>query len=78
LCVISHHLVTEKCKDLIAQKDQLIAELKAELKAGDVRFIKDQQKQADDISLLVERIDSQIAIMRRAYRRELILIEVLF
>ncbi|XP_054269675.1 dynein regulatory complex protein 1 isoform X2 [Macrosteles quadrilineatus] len=65
----------EKCKDLISQKDQLIAELKAELKSGDVRFIKDQQKQAEDISLLVERIDSQIAIMRRAYRRELILIE---
>uniref|UniRef100_A0A1B6H2U9 Dynein regulatory complex protein 1 n=1 Tax=Cuerna arida TaxID=1464854 RepID=A0A1B6H2U9_9HEMI len=65
----------EKCVDLITQKDKLIEELKAELKAGDVRFVKDQQKQAEDIALLVERIDNQITIMRRAYRRELVLIE---
>ncbi|KAG8331281.1 DNA replication checkpoint protein Drc1 [Homalodisca vitripennis] len=65
----------EKCIDLITQKDKLIEELKAELKAGDIRFVKDQQKQAEDIGLLVERIDNQITIMRRAYRRELVLIE---
>lgn len=50
--------------------------MKSELKTGDERFVKDQRKQGEDVALLVERIDNQIAIMRRAYRRELILIEV--
>lgn len=58
------------------QKDQLISELKAELSDADARYLKDQQRQVEDIALLVERIDSQIVVMRRAYRRELLLIEV--
>lgn len=73
---ITCFVIPEKCVNLIAQKDQLISDLKSELKTGDERFVKDQRKQGEDVALLVERIDNQIAIMRRAYRRELILIEV--
>lgn len=62
--------------ELIEQKDKLIGELKAELKAADIRFVKDQIKQSEDITLLVERIDSLVKIMKRTYRNELNLIEV--
>ena len=66
----------EKCAELIEQKDMLIAELKKELKRADECFEKDQKKQKEDLWLLAERIDSQVKVMKRAYKQELKLIEV--
>ena len=65
-----------KCAELIAQKDMLISELKKELKNADERFDKDQKKQKEDLWLLAERIDTQVKVMKRAYKQELKLIEV--
>ena len=48
----------------------------AELEAADLRFMKDQQRQLEEVSLLVQRIENQVKIMQEAYRRELQLIEV--
>ncbi|XP_069705691.1 dynein regulatory complex protein 1 isoform X2 [Periplaneta americana] len=65
----------EKCAELIAQKDQLIKELKLELKLADELFDEDQKKQKEDLWLLAERIDNQVKVMRRGYKEELKLIE---
>ncbi|KAJ9601346.1 hypothetical protein L9F63_000484, partial [Diploptera punctata] len=73
-----HHAIEQqkiKCGELIAQKDMLIAELKKELKIADECFDKDQKKQKEDLWLLAERIDSQVKVMKRAYKQELKLIE---
>ncbi|CAH0389365.1 unnamed protein product [Bemisia tabaci] len=65
----------EKCEELINQKNTIIAMLKKELEYEDFRFTADQEVQLNDVSILVERIDNQINIMRRAYKNQLILIE---
>ncbi|XP_015112536.1 dynein regulatory complex protein 1 [Diachasma alloeum] len=66
---------TAKCNEVLAQKDIIISELKQELENADLKFENDQKKQNDDINLLIERIEMQITIMSKAYRRELVLIE---
>lgn len=70
-------VITERCNELLEQKNAVIRDLMAELDAADSRFITDQQRQLQEVSLLVERIESQVKIMKEAYRRELGLIEVL-
>ncbi|KAB0793354.1 hypothetical protein PPYR_12974 [Photinus pyralis] len=65
----------EKCDVLIKQKDELIAKLKNEVRQSEIKFAEDQQKQVEDIQTLSNRIETQVSLMRRAYRRELELIE---
>ncbi len=67
---------TERCNELLEQKNAVIRDLMAELEAADSRFMKDQQRQLQEVSLLVQRIENQVKIMQGAYRRELQLIEV--
>lgn len=67
---------TERCNELLEQKNAVIRDLMAELEAADLRFVKDQQRQLQEVSLLVQRIENQVKIMQEAYRRELQLIEV--
>lgn len=69
-------LITGKCNELINQKNTLIEDLRRELEIADIRFRKDQEKQREDIAILVDRIDNQVNVMRRAYKQELKLIEV--
>ncbi|XP_012279027.1 dynein regulatory complex protein 1 [Orussus abietinus] len=64
-----------KCLEVLAEKDAVIDELKKELENADIKFAADQRKQIDNINLLIERIDSQVNTMAKAYRRELALIE---
>lgn len=47
-----------------------------ELKAKDDQYVRDLKKQAEDIDLLIERMDSQVKELAKAYRRELEEIEV--
>lgn len=61
---------------MIEQKNRLIEELRQDIKLVDEQFDKDQRKQKDDLALVVNRIDNQVNVMRRAYRHELNLIEV--
>ncbi|KAK3927976.1 Dynein regulatory complex protein 1 [Frankliniella fusca] len=65
----------ERCNELLAQKNAVIQDLMSELEAADLRFVKDQQRQLEEVSLLVQRIENQVKIMKEAYRRELGLIE---
>lgn len=65
----------ERCNELLEQKNAVIRDLMAELDAADSRFITDQQRQLQEVSLLVQRIENQVKIMQEAYRRELGLIE---
>ncbi|KAJ1522331.1 hypothetical protein ONE63_002626 [Megalurothrips usitatus] len=65
----------ERCNELLEQKNAVIRDLMAELEAADLRFVKDQQRQLQEVSLLVQRIENQVKIMQEAYRRELSLIE---
>ncbi|XP_052121907.1 dynein regulatory complex protein 1 [Frankliniella occidentalis] len=65
----------ERCNELLEQKNAVIRDLMSELEAADLRFVKDQQRQLEEVSLLVQRIENQVKIMKEAYRRELGLIE---
>nr|CAD7447164.1 unnamed protein product [Timema bartmani] len=65
-----------KCSELMSQKDQLIQELRKELHLADDRFMRDQRRQKQDLGLLCERIDQQVVVMSRAYKQELLLVEV--
>ncbi|XP_025154296.1 dynein regulatory complex protein 1 [Harpegnathos saltator] len=63
-----------KCLEIMARKDAVIAELRRELENADLQFIDDQKSQNEDIDLLIDRMDKQINLMAKAYRRELSLI----
>ncbi|EHB18910.1 hypothetical protein GW7_17036, partial [Heterocephalus glaber] len=63
------------CAGLIEDKNKLISELQQELKIKDDQYVKDLKKQADDISLLLERMEEQVKSMTKAFRQELLHIE---
>lgn len=50
----------EKCYEVLGRKDQVIAELKEELRKAEDKYFDDQKKQKDDIKLLIERIENQV------------------
>ncbi|XP_057325450.1 dynein regulatory complex protein 1 isoform X2 [Microplitis mediator] len=64
-----------KCQQVLAQKDVIIVELKNALENADIKFSDDLKNQDEDIDILIDRIDTQINIICKAYRRELVLIE---
>ncbi|XP_050578989.1 dynein regulatory complex protein 1 isoform X2 [Bombus affinis] len=64
-----------KCLEILEKKDALIAELKQELDNADLQYAEDVNKQNEEIDLLIERMENQIRIMSKAYRREVELIE---
>lgn len=68
-------LQKEKCDELIKQKDSIILQLKEELRIAEINFTNDQRKQIEDINTLTKRIETQVNLMRRAYRQELHLVE---
>lgn len=55
---------TEKCNELIKQKDEVIAMLKNEVKQAEVKFANDQRKQIEDIEQLTNRIERQVHFFR--------------
>lgn len=61
----------QKCEELIKQKDGIIAMLRDEIKNAERKFTNDQYKQNEDIKTLAKRIEKQVKLMRKAYRREL-------
>ncbi|KAK2884098.1 hypothetical protein QQF64_016064 [Cirrhinus molitorella] len=63
------------CEQILADKNKLISELQQELKASDDRFVKDLKRQAKDVDLLIERMEEQIASLRKSYREDLQQIE---
>uniref|UniRef100_UPI0037E7266B dynein regulatory complex protein 1 n=1 Tax=Semicossyphus pulcher TaxID=241346 RepID=UPI0037E7266B len=63
------------CSALIEDKRKLINELQQELKIGDDRFVKDLRKHAEELDLMMERMEDQIKTLEKAYREEVAQIE---
>jgi len=76
-----NNMLTEQkgsCDAVVAEKDKLIGDLQMELKSKDDQYVKDLRKQAEDIDLMLERMEEQMKSLRRAYREELDTIENAF
>ncbi|XP_053610676.1 dynein regulatory complex protein 1 [Plodia interpunctella] len=65
----------DKCDKLLAQKNQLVEELKNDLRLMDQAYYDDLEKQDQDIKELSDRIEKQVTIMQRSYEKQLSLIE---
>ncbi|KAK3543638.1 hypothetical protein QTP70_025991 [Hemibagrus guttatus] len=63
------------CWQIIEDKNKLIGELQQELKGRDDRFVKDRKREAEEVDLLIERMQEQISSLKKDYRKELDLIE---
>lgn len=74
---ISEGLDQQKARitELMNQKMTIVNECREELKAADVRYLQDLDKHNNDINCLVERIDKQMEVMKRAYREHLDILE---
>jgi dynein regulatory complex protein 1 len=63
---------------MVDEKDKLIGELSQELKAKDDQYVKHLKKQAEDIDLILERMEEQSRTLFKAYSEELAEIEKSF
>uniref|UniRef100_A0A8C7GK54 Dynein regulatory complex protein 1 n=1 Tax=Oncorhynchus kisutch TaxID=8019 RepID=A0A8C7GK54_ONCKI len=63
------------CALLIEDKNKLIHELQKEMKLSDDRYVKDLKKQAEDVDLMIERMEDQVKFLMGSYRDELDQIE---
>ncbi|XP_018430142.1 PREDICTED: dynein regulatory complex protein 1, partial [Nanorana parkeri] len=68
----------QQCAQLIEDKNKLIGELQQELKRKDDQYVKDLKKQAEDIDLLIERMEDQVKSLMKTYREELLHTEKAF
>ncbi|XP_060732023.1 dynein regulatory complex protein 1-like isoform X1 [Tachysurus vachellii] len=66
------------CCQIVEDKNKLIKELQQELKGRDDRFVKDRKRDAEEVDLLIERMQEQISSLKKDYRKELDLIESSF
>ncbi|CAK6961863.1 dynein regulatory complex protein 1 [Scomber scombrus] len=66
------------CAELIEDKKKLINDLQQELKVGDDRYVKDLRKQAEELDVMMERMEEQIKTLTQAYREELTQIESVY
>ena len=66
------------CNMIIESKEQLIQEMKAELKGKDDDYVKSLKRQADDIDLMNSHMSQQFKDMQKSYHEELIEIENAF
>ena len=76
-----HELLQQQkaaCDAMIGEKNRLIADFQQELKAKDDEYVKYLKKQAEDVDLLLERLEEQARTLAKAYREELGEIEKAF
>ncbi|CAH1776094.1 unnamed protein product [Owenia fusiformis] len=66
------------CDAMIDEKNKLINDFQMELKQKDDQYVKDLKKQAEDIDLMIERMEEQYKNLNKAYREELNQIERAF
>ncbi|ELU08983.1 hypothetical protein CAPTEDRAFT_182544 [Capitella teleta] len=59
------------CDGMIDEKNKLINDFQMELKQKDDLYVKDLKKQAEDVDLMIERMDEQVKQLTKAYREEL-------
>lgn len=63
---------------MIDEKDKLINDLQQDLKAKDDQYVKHLRKQAEDVDLILERMEEQAKTLMKAYREEMNVIETSF
>eukprot|EP00116_Pleurobrachia_bachei_P001202 sb/3461464/ len=68
----------ELINSMIAEKEKIIQAFQLELKAKDDQYVKDLKKQAEDIDLIIERMNAQVKNLQKAYREELTKIDQAF
>lgn len=56
-----------KCDEVLDQKNAAIAELKDAIQKADEKYFDDQQKQRDDIKLVIERIENQVGFIQSEF-----------
>lgn len=66
------------CDAMNDEKNKLITEFQQELKTKDDQYVKDLKKMAEDVDLMIERMDEQISNVTKAHREELEVIERAF
>ena len=66
------------CSAMRDEKDKLINEFQQELKAKDDQYVKHLKKQAEDVDLVLERMEEQAKTLMKAYHEELAQIETTF
>ena len=66
------------CSAMTDEKDKLINEFQQELKAKDDQYVKHLKKQAEDVDLVLERMEEQAKTLMKAYHEELTQIETSF
>ena len=59
------------CAQILASKDSLIRQFQLELKAKDEEYVKMLKRQAEDVSVLLERMGGQFSKMNDAYEEEM-------
>mmetsp|Transcript_18056 Transcript_18056/g.45712 ORF Transcript_18056/g.45712 Transcript_18056/m.45712 type:complete len:694 (-) Transcript_18056:255-2336(-) len=76
-----HHEIEKQrtsCSSIIASKDELITEIKSELKSKDDEYVRILKKQAEDIDQMLHFMTQQFREMQRAFQEELDEIENAF
>lgn len=66
------------CDAMLEEKGRLKAEFQEELKAKDELYVRHLKRQAEDVDLLLERMEEQTRSLMRTYREELGEIEQAF
>ncbi|CAL8318044.1 unnamed protein product [Merluccius merluccius] len=64
------------CAQLLEDKNTLINDLQQELKGQDDRYVKELKQQAEEVDLMIERMEEQVKSLLRTNREELKHIEV--
>ncbi|CAL8315744.1 unnamed protein product [Lota lota] len=59
------------CAQLLEDKNKLINDLQQELKARDERYVKELKRQAEEVDLMIERMEEQVKNLMRTNREEL-------
>uniref|UniRef100_T1IS75 Dynein regulatory complex protein 1 C-terminal domain-containing protein n=1 Tax=Strigamia maritima TaxID=126957 RepID=T1IS75_STRMM len=68
----------QACSALVEEKNALIEHLKNELEEKETAFVLNIRKQANDIKIVIERMNEHARLMKRAYQGELEAMELAF
>ena len=66
------------CAKIVQSKDELISEIKSELKGKDDEYVRMLKKQAEDIDMILHYMTTQFHEMKEAFQEELNEIENAF
>ena len=66
------------CDAMRDEKDKLINDFQQELKCKDDQYVRDLKKQAEDVDMILERMENQVKTIMKGYREELEEIEKAF